>query len=709
MICDFCHLPLPQRRHVEGGPAYCCFGCKLAADITRSRGEAGQVNWMLTRLGVSVFLSMIVMMFSMYLYRQHFVDASEATTVSIQLSGVMRYLCLIFSAPVFVMLGFPVLEAAADDLKRKRISTDALVVLGVAAALVISYVSTLRDFGPVYYETACIVLVFLTLGRWLEANGKLKSSAAIRGLESLLPDQVSVERDGQSMMMSPQEVLVGDILTIRAGERISADAEIETGRAAVDESMLTGESLPIVRQRGDLIRAGTLNVDGLLRARAVSVGTESTLGRLVKLLEAAKSSRTHWERLTDRLSQLFIPLMLALAGAGFVLGWLGGGVSEAILRSLSVMLIACPCALGIATPMAVWVALGSAAKRGLLYRTGHVLETLARVRTVCFDKTGTLTDSSPSVQAFTVSENSLLEEASGVAAAMATVSRHAFADAVLKWAMPQGVCPARVEEVRCVPGRGVVGSYQGIEAAFGSPVLMRERNFEFDEPLQAQLNRAQQAGNSLACIGWGDRVRGVFEFVETLRPQASIAVRELQAQGMHVLVLTGDHDIRARMIGNELGAKVLGGLSPEQKVAHIQAARHKGGVAMVGDGLNDAPALAAADVGVAMGCGADLTRDCASLCLLGNDPSDVVWALELARRTVRVIKLNLFWAFIYNMIGVALALTGRLNPIFAAGAMIISSLMVVTNSLRLESRTAQSAERLPPIPRQSSALPELAA
>lgn len=692
--CDFCHLPVPSSRAGGEGPLYCCYGCKLAAEITRSRGESGQVNWMLTRLGVSVFLSMIVMMFSMYLYRQQFVDREATTALSSELAGVMRYLCLLFSAPVVFMLGWPVMSSAIEGIKARRYSTDALVVLGVAAAVVYSYVSTLRDRGEVYYETACVVLVFMTLGRWLEANGKLKASAAVAGLESFFPDQVTIERDGEELAVRPQEVLVGDLLVIPAGQRVAADSRIEFGRSEVDESILTGESAPVVREPGDLLRAGTLNTDGLLRARAVSVGQNSTLGRLMALLEEAKRTRSRWERLTDRISRGFIPITLILAVVGFGLGLARGHLDRAIMTSLSVMLIACPCALGIATPMAVWVALGAAARRGILFRNGETLEGLARIRAICFDKTGTITNGTPAVKALDVALFADERQVASLAAAAASASRHALADGIIAWGRRSGGPAIALDEARTIPGRGIVARVGDRCVALGSVALMREQGLGMDDSLQARILGVQLAGQSLACIGWNGEVQGVFEFSESLRSEAKSSLAELKSLGLAVRVLTGDHPARATVIARELDVETRGRLSPDEKVSEIRDLRRSSGaIAMVGDGLNDAPALAAADVGIAMGCGADLTREHGSICLLGNNLAEIPWMIELARQTVHTIKVNLFWAFAYNLVGIGLALAGRLNPIFAAAAMIVSSLMVVGNSLRLNQVGAKATTR----------------
>lgn len=683
--CDFCHLPVAGAS-TSDGPLYCCYGCQLAAEITRARGEAGQLNWMLTRMGLSVFLSMTVMMFSMYLYRQHGLSAEEATPLSLQLASVMRYLCLIFSLPVFFMLGWPILVTAMEGARRGVYSTDALVVLGVAAAFVYSYVSTLRDNGAVYFETGCVVLVFMTLGRWLEANGKLKASKAVASLEGLYPERVTIVRGDGEGEVAPGEVCEGDVLIVHAGQRIAADGEIVHGRAHIDESMLTGESVPIVKEAGAIVRAGTLNVDGLLKIRATSVGTHSTIGRMVALLEEAKRSKGAWERLTDRIATAFVPLTLMLATTGFVLGARRGGIDGGLMSAMAVLLIACPCALGIATPMAVWVALGRAARRGILFRGGDVIETLAAANAICFDKTGTLSTGGATVTAFHAADGTAAMGADALQTArqLAAGSNHVLSRAIADYANARHQTDGPVLEVRTVPGRGLIATSDAEPVMLGNPAMMQENGCTMDAHLEEAVERIRKAGSPLACIGWAGMVRGVFEFSERLRPEARASMAALRRMGLSPVVVTGDHEERAVAIGQTLHVEAHGALRPGDKVEMIKERRRaSSAVLMVGDGINDAPALAAADVGIAMGCGADITRESGGVCLLGENLLGVPWAISLARRTVRTIKVNLFWAFAYNVVGIGLALSGRLNPIFAAFAMLASSVMVIANSLRL--------------------------
>ncbi|MFO0973059.1 MAG: HAD-IC family P-type ATPase [Phycisphaerae bacterium] len=362
-LCDFCHLPVPAARSATTGPAYCCYGCRLVADITRARGAAGAVNWMLTRLGIAIFCTMTVMMLSMYLYRLHGAGAAAAagSAVGLSLADVIRYVCLLLAAPVALLLAPPILRSAIEQARAGVASTDALVVLGVAGAFVFSYVSTLRGRGETYYETGCAILVFLTLGRWLEANGKLRATQAIRSLAALLPERVEIRRNGVVARVAPADICPDDVLLVSAGDRIAADGVVLSGEAEIDEQLLTGESLPRARRAGDLVRAGTLAIDGALELRATTVGSSSTLGRMVALVEHARLRRTRHERLAERVARGFVPVTALLAVLAALLRH--GGWDDAILAGLGAAADRLPCALGIATPMAVCVALGNAAAR----------------------------------------------------------------------------------------------------------------------------------------------------------------------------------------------------------------------------------------------------------------------------------------------------------------------------------------------------------
>ncbi|MGO9598500.1 MAG: heavy metal translocating P-type ATPase, partial [Isosphaeraceae bacterium] len=450
------------------------------------------------------------------------------------------------------------------------------------------------------------------------------------------------------------------------------------------------ESRPTLKEPGAQVLGGTLNLDGDLIFRVTAAGADGTLQRLVEMVKQARLSKGRYQRLVDRISTWFFPAVASIAILAFAGHWVLGSLEEGLMAGLAVSLIACPCALGLATPLSVWSAIGQAASQQVLFRSGEALERLSDIRAVRFDKTGTLTSGTAVVEECHFEEESQSDRALGCAAALAASSTHVLSAAIVEsfGRVPKNGACQRAEEARVVPGRGVVGSLpeggQPTSISLGSPLLMDERGLRLGPVLARARDGAQNRGLSLTMVGWDGRVRGLFVFAERWRPGIKRVIGWLRGAGIDVAILTGDHAARGRAIAIELGVAVEAELLPEQKVEAIDRARRQHGpVAMVGDGINDAPALAASDVGIALGCGTDVSRDSAALCLLGDDLTRIPWAIELARRTTRVIRRNLFWAFGYNIVGVIAAAAGWLNPAIAALLMVASSALVIGNSLSL--------------------------
>ncbi|MDH3718257.1 MAG: cation-translocating P-type ATPase [Planctomycetota bacterium] len=693
--CSYCGLPLPRcwwshdEQRDADQPAFCCVGCRIASSVTQSRGAEGQARWMLTRLGLAIFFTMNVMVFAMALWsRDIYLAGQETSELADTLWQLFRYLGLLFSLPVLLLLGVPIVENTWDTLRRGVLTTDLLILLGVAAAYVYSIVSIISGDGHVYFEVACMVLVMVTLGRWLEARGKLRASQALDALSRLLPQRVRVIRNGQPQLVDRAAVAVAEHVRVTAGERFAVDGRIVEGAAEIDQQLITGESETVARGPGDAVYSGTLNTDGDVVVQVTAAAGAETVSRLIELVQAAREAKGRYQRLADRVAQWFVPAVSLLA---IVVTWLHTsqtGLEEGILAGLAVVLIACPCALGLATPLAVWTALGRAAQQQVLFGSGAALERLAAIQAVRFDKTGTLTTGQPVVDNLTVDDGEQADELLALAAGLASASTHSLAGAVSGYARAacHGLDVFAPSDVKSVAGRGVSGQCQqtGSRVWLGSEAYVRQAGLQISTGLQRAVQEAHTAGRSLVCIGWDGRVRGVFRFREQLRPEAASAIAACRKLELDAAVLTGDHDHRGAALAEQLQVPVSAELLPQQKLAAIDhAAGRLGPVAMVGDGLNDAPALAAAHVGIAMGCGADMTRDCADVCLLSNDLSRVAWSVKLARRCVHVIRQNLFWAFAYNAVGMALAASGRLNPIWAAAAMALSSFFVVSNSMRL--------------------------
>ncbi|MFO0901168.1 MAG: cation-translocating P-type ATPase [Pirellulales bacterium] len=690
--CHYCGLPLAAPAAGSAEPDYCCWGCRFAASLAGSGGEQGQVNWGLVRFGLAAFFTMNVFVFSMELWTTE-VYATEAAAGVALWRDLFRYLALVFSVPVVLLLGFPVAESGWLSLRRGRLSTDVLLALGVGAAFLYSSVSTFRGSGQVYYEVGCVVLLAVTLGRWLEAGNKLRTAEALTGLSELLPERVRLVLAGETQWRPLAELQAGNLVRVLPGERVPADATLERGSALCDERLLTGESEPRLVQPGDRLFGGALNLDGDLCLRVQAAPRAGALARLEQTVREAATSRGRYQILADRLAAGFVPLVavVSLAALAWHAHW--HGWERGLLAALSVLVVACPCALGLATPLTMWIALCESARRGVVFRQGAALERLASVKVVCLDKTGTLTTGEPTVEQM---RTRLGEEqqVQRVAASLCRASTHALSTALERFLEP-ALELELAEQIVVAPGRGVGGRPPGFagDAWLGSPRLMDERGLELDSSLATALSAAEQAGRSVVCVGWEKAVRGVFVVREELRPAADEATAALAALGLQVVVLTGDHRRRGAALGKRLGVHVEAGLLPEDKLRFVaELRRSHGPVLMVGDGVNDAPALAAAEVGLALGCGADLARHAAEVCLLGDDLTQVAWSVSWARQTVRVLRQNLAWTFGYNALGIATAASGWLNPIVAAVLMLGSSLIVVNSAWRLKASLRPPSE-----------------
>ena len=520
-----------------------------------------------------------------------------------------------------------------------------------------------------------MVLVAVTLGRWLEASGKLRTTAALRELRGLLPEHVRRVADGVVHEVALATVRVGDRLRILPGEQLPTDGRIVAGAAAIDEAAVTGESVPAEKRAGDAVYSGTTNLDGQLDVVVAAAPGAGTLERLIDAVTAAAGGSRR-QRLAERISAWFLPAVIAVALVACAVHWRRSGPAAGVLAGLAVVVVACPCALGLATPLALWAAIGQATRRHVLVREGDALEALARADTFCFDKTGTLTVGcrvAAVAPATAGGEAALLATAAGLAAG----STHVLSRAIVDAAVDRGVVATPLDDVRTVPGSGVAARRfdTGAVVRLGSPRWIRA---EGGAPSATALEGMQ------CLVAEGDRIVGGLAFAESVRSEAGAAVESLRAMGGTTLLLSGDRRDRAEPVAETLGMECHAPLLPTEKLAVIDGLQRRGRrVVMVGDGINDAPALATADVGVALGCGADVSRWSAGVCLLRDDLSALPWLVTLARRTDATIRWNLLWAFAYNAACVPLAAVGLVHPAVAAAAMVASSLLVVTNSLRL--------------------------
>jgi len=567
---------------------------------------------------------------------------------------------------------------------------DLLVALGTSAAFGLSAVSLARAWpGPaphLYFEASAVVITLVLLGKYLEGRAKRQTVAAIAALAALRPAQAHRLRDGVEQDVPVEMLAVGDLVRIRPGERMPADGVVESGEGSVDESPITGESLPVAKAPGATLTGGTLNNEAPLVLRVAATGAETVLARMIRLVENAQAGKPPIQRLVDRVAAVFVPVVLAIALV-VLAGWLlaGASVPVAIINAVSVLVIACPCALGLATPTAIMAGTGLAARHGILIRDAAALEQAHAITTVVFDKTGTLTEGRPVVVALDAAPGEDAGEVLRLAAALQAGSEHPLARAVRAEAAQRGIAVPPATAARTLPGRGVTAEVEGRRLVLGSARLLAEAGGSA-EALQGAADRLAAEGRTVAWLATAEgRMLGLIGFGDTVRPTAAAAVHRLRQMGLSVVLLTGDNEGAARQAGAALGIDtIVAGVLPAEKAERVAALRGtRGVVAMVGDGVNDAPALAAADIGFAMAGGTDVAMETAGITLMRPDPLLVADAIDLSRRTWVKLRQGLFWAFIYNLVGLPLAGFGLLNPMLAGAAMAFSSVSVVANALTL--------------------------
>jgi Cu+-exporting ATPase len=619
---------------------------------------------------------------------------------------------LVLTVPVQFWVGAGFHRGAASALRHGAANMNTLVSLGTNAAFLFSLAVTLWPHalmaagGMTYYDTAAVLMTLIVLGRYLEARARGRTSEAIRALVGLRPKTARVVRDGAEVDVPVEAVVPGDLVRVRPGEKVPVDGDVVEGRSTVDESMLTGESLPVEKGPGDRVIGATLNRTGAFTFRAQRVGRDTVLAQIIRLVEAAQGSKAPIQRLADRVSGVFVPIVLALAGLTFGAWWLWGpepALLFAVSNAVAVLVIACPCAMGLATPTAIMVATGKAAEHGILVKSAGALEILHRVQTVVFDKTGTLTRGQPEVTDVLPRNGTTPAELLGWAAAAERGSEHPLAEAILARAAGLGLTPAAAEDFEALPGHGVTARVGGRAVLLGHGRLMAERGIALDG-LAKEAERLESEGKTAVFLAVDGQARGLLAVADVLKPEAPAAVAALRHLGLEVVMLTGDARRPAEAIARQAGVdRVLAEVRPEDKAAEVGRLQAEGRlVAMVGDGINDAPALAQADVGIAMGSGTDVALEAAAVTLLGGDLRAVLAAIELSRATLRVIRQNLGWAFGYNVLLLPVAAgllyplagpAGLLSPIYAGAAMALSSVSVVTNSLRLRRVRPAGAER----------------
>jgi Cu+-exporting ATPase len=609
---------------------------------------------------------------------------------------------LVLSSLVQFVLGARFYIAGWKALRARAGNMDLLVAIGTSAAWGLSVFELLRPgasaMPPLYFEASAAIITLVMLGKWLEGRAKRQTTEAIRSLNALRPETARVLRPAMGGHTGADErieefpidqVRVGDTVIVRPGERVPVDGDVLAGASHVDESMITGESLPVARGIGDRVTGGAVNGEGLLRVRTTAIGAESVLARIVRLVESAQARKAPIQRLVDRVSAVFVPVVLALAALTLAAwGWVGGDWQQGILNAVAVLVIACPCALGLATPTAIMAGTGVAARHGILIKDAEAIEVAHAVQTVAFDKTGTLTEGKPVLVEFTgagIDDLELLR----LAAALQQGSEHPLAKAVLAAARAESLPAPMADDLKAVAGRGVAGRVEGRVLQLGSQRWMGELGVSV-AALADAAERLQSEGRTVSWLAQADasrgpRLLGLLAFGDALKLTAEGAVAKLRVMGIRTALVTGDNAGSAATVARQLGVDAVHAeVLPEHKAQIIEALqRGPAVVAMVGDGINDAPALAAANVGIAMSTGTDVAMQAAGVTLMRGDPALVADAIDISRRTYAKIRQNLFWAFAYNVVGIPLAALGLLNPVIAGAAMAFSSVSVVGNALLL--------------------------
>lgn len=639
----------------------------------------------LVDIGVGVVLTVPLLVLSM-LYMDRF--AGE------------NLVLLILALPVWAYVGRNFHLGAVRAARHGTANMDTLVSLGSSVAFLYSvWAALVQTHAVTYFDTAAAIITLISVGKYLEARARASAGSAIKRLAGLSAKSAHVLHDGIEVELPLSQVRVGNLLIVRPGEKVPVDGVVVEGEAGIDESMLTGESLPAHRRPGDDVVGGSIDVDGVLKVRATGVGHDTALARIIHLVEQAQTAKAPAQRLADQISQVFVPVILFIA-LGTYGGWVltGHSGTQAMIAAVAVLVIACPCALGLATPAAIMVVTGRGAANGILIKGGESLERMRSINEVVLDKTGTITTGRPAVRwivAVPEDTDRGRAEVLRLAAAVEYGSEHPLGRAVVEHARAEGVIPLPVTGFRAIAGGGVEGTVEGKRVLLGNPRLLQERGVDLG-PQMDLLQSLDAAGQSVMVLAVDETVVGVIALADAVKEDAAAAVDALHAMGLGVTMLTGDNRRTADAIAAEVGIeRVIAEVRPEDKAAEIRRLQQEGKVvAMAGDGVNDAPALVQADAGIAMGTGTEVAMDAAAVTLVKGNLDKLPLAIELSRATMRVIRQNLFWAFFYNVVLIPLAVFGKISPIFAAAAMALSSVTVVSNALRLRGTRAATAGAL---------------
>jgi len=600
--------------------------------------------------------------------------------------ALRKYILLALATPVQFYVGWQFYRGTWKSLKQRTAGMDTLIAMGSSAAYFYSLAATFLTGGHVYYETAAMIITLIVLGKYLEAKAKGRTSESIKRLMGLRARTARVIRNGEEVDLPVEEVQVGDVVVVRPGEKIAVDGVVVEGRSAIDESMITGESLPVGKEIGDEVIGATINKTGSFRFQASKVGKDTVLAQIIRLVEEAQGSKAPVQRLADKVAGIFVPAVISVAfltfGGWFFLG--GVGLERALINMVAVLVIACPCALGLATPTAVMVGTGIGAERGILIKSGESLERAGTLDTVILDKTGTITRGQPEVTDVLAANALDEDEVLRLAASAERGSEHPLGESIVGAAQLRGLVLEEVKEFEALAGKGIQASLNGQRILLGNRGLMSGYGIDLSH-VEDAVDRLQREGKTTVLLALDNRVEGILAVADTVKEGSKEAVARLQEMGLEVVMISGDSERTAQAIADQVGIdRVLAEVLPEHKAQEVKKLQDQGHVvAMVGDGINDAPALAQADIGIAIGTGTDVAIEVGDIVLMRGDLRSVPEAILLSRKTMGTIKGNLFWAFAYNTAGIPIAAAGILVPWMAAAAMASSSIFVVSNSLRL--------------------------
>ncbi|HZH92765.1 MAG TPA: heavy metal translocating P-type ATPase, partial [Tissierellaceae bacterium] len=593
------------------------------------------------------------------------------------------YFQWVLATPVQFLIGARFYKGAYKSLRGGGANMDVLIAMGTSAAYFYSVYNIFAGVHEYYFEASAVIITLILLGKTFEAVAKGKTSEAIKKLMGLQPKTARVLKDGEEKEIPIENLQIGDIIIVKPGEKVPVDGVIVQGSSSLDESMITGESIPVDKGEGDQVVGATINKFGSFRFEAQKIGKDTVLSQIIKLVEDAQGSKAPVQRLADKISGIFVPTVIGIALVTFIAFYFIDSFNTGLINAVAILVIACPCALGLATPTAIMVGTGKGAENGILIKSGEHLERAHKMDSIIFDKTGTITKGKPDVTDI-VSFGEDRKDILRISASVEKTSEHPLGEAIVKKAEEEGLALSEAESFSAVPGKGLKASFEGREILLGNRKLMRENDIDLTDR-EKDIEKLETEGKTAMILAVDGRLTGIIAVADGIKETSQAAIRELQDMGLKVFMITGDNERTARAIGAQVGIEnILADVLPEDKASEVEKLKSQGmHVGMVGDGINDAPALAAADVGFAIGTGTDVAMEAADITLMRGDLEGVVTAMRLSHRTMKTIKQNLFWAFFYNTLGIPFAALGFLNPMVAGAAMAFSSVSVVSNSLRL--------------------------